>query len=90
MDLTQILEDLATHQISIEEAARRAQIVETEPGYYNCGTCQFFKQGICHRPGNPPRFEHPMSIRCGDYQKHDPRDEAMLLERKPSGSRMFK
>jgi len=90
-ELIAILEALGTEDVSIEEANRRVGLLETEPGRYNCGTCRYFRFSQCQRPGQPPRPEHPQSVRCGDYVFDDPRDHALPVDyRQGRKSRLFK
>jgi predicted dienelactone hydrolase len=92
-ELVKILEDLGEGFIDVSEAARRAHIAETEPGRYNCGTCQWLKGGECRAPGQPARAESPLSVRCQRYEWRDPHADAMpasaVVARK-TNSRMFK
>jgi hypothetical protein len=87
-ELVNILDDLGAGLISTEEAGRRAGLMETEPGKYNCGTCEFFKAGECWVPGKPPRTENAYSVRCGDYVGR--RNEGLPVQVARTGSRMFK
>lgn len=87
-ELIAILDDLGADLISIEEAGRRAGLMETEPGKYQCGTCQRFKAGECWVPGKPPRAENAYSVRCGDYVGR--RDEGLPVQATRTESRMFK
>lgn len=89
-ELIKILEDLGAGDIDIDEAARRAHILDTEPGRYRCGTCQRFKAGECWRPGHPVAFVHPHSVRCGDYVERRKSDEALPPEPERGNGRMFK
>ena len=67
-----ILEQVASGDLSIDEAARRLGWIETgEPT--TCASCIFLIQGACYRPGQPPRDESPNSIKCGTYQYNDPK-----------------
>lgn len=88
-ELGRILEALDADFIDVSEAARRAHLLEVEPGRYHCGTCRFFKADTCCAPGHPLRKEHPLSVRCGLYEYRDPRDDAMPVAAK-RGSKMFK
>ena len=88
-ELNKIIEDVTLGNISQEDAARRLDILETEPGQYYCNSCRFFKVDECHEPGQPPRPENPLSVRCGNYVFDDPRDHA-LPPAPRAGSRMFK
>ena len=89
-DLLQILDDLGAGLIDIKEAAERAQVLDTEPGKYRCGSCQRFKAGECWNPGKPPRRENAYSVRCGDYIGWTQRDRALPVQPERGTSRMFK
>lgn len=92
-ELLRLLEDVSAELVDVSEAARRARVLETEPGRYNCGTCQFFKGGECWIPGQPPRLEHSHSVRCGQYRWRDLRAEALPVEAvtaRGRKSKMFK
>lgn len=89
-ELTKIIEEVTLGDISLEDAARRLDILETEPGQYYCNSCKFFRGNECHQPGQPPRPESPDSVRCGEYQYDDPRDSAMPYEPPRGKSIMFK
>lgn len=86
--LLKILDDLGAGLISIEDAARRAGLLDTEPGKYNCGTCTRFKAGECWIPGKPVRKENPYSVRCGEHVER--RNEGLPVQPARTGSRMFK
>lgn len=85
-----VIYDVTMGYISIEEAARRMDILENEPEHYTCSMCRKFRANLCVRPGHPIRPEHPDSARCEDYERRDLRDEAMPLERPKNRSKMFK
>ena len=89
-ELSKIIEDVTLGDISQEDAARRLDILDTEPGQYYCNSCRFLKVNECHEPGQPPRPENSHSVRCGNYEFDDPRDHALPAEPKRNGSRMFK
>lgn len=89
-ELNKIIEDVTLGDISREDAARRLNILETEPGRYYCNSCRFFKVDECHEPGQPSRPENQNSVRCGSYEFDDPRDHALPYEPPRNGSRMFK
>jgi hypothetical protein len=92
-ELIKILEDLGEDFIDVSEAARRAHIADTEPGRYNCGTCQFLRGNECRVPGQPPRPESPLSVRCQRYEWRDPRADALPVDAvvvRKNSSRMFK
>jgi len=87
-ELLQILDELGADLISIDDAARRAHLLDTQPARYRCGTCQRFKLGECHRPGQPPARVNPHTVSCGDYVERRESDKALPVT--PAGSRMWK
>jgi hypothetical protein len=89
-ELRAILEDLGAGLIDVDEAARRAGLLETEPGKYRCGSCRFLRGDECLVPGQPPRPEHPDSVRCGRYEWRDPRAEALPVAHGHNGIQLFK
>lgn len=89
-EIIKILEDLGSGDIDMDEAARRAHVLDTEPGKYRCGTCQRFRAGECHRPSHPPAPVNPCSVRCGDYIERRKSDEALPAEPVRRSSRIFK
>ena len=85
-----ILEALSVGDISIDEAAIRAELLLDDPPHgLTCGSCRFYKKG-CYRPGFPARPEHPQSIRCIGYERDDPRDHALPPDRPRGRNAMFK
>lgn len=87
-DIAAVLEQVTTGDISIRDAARRLGWLETGEAL-TCATCRFFKEGECRQPASPVRPEHPDSVRCGAYEAHDPRQDALPAD-KPLGPRMWK
>lgn len=90
-ELIEILEDLGSGDIDMDEAARRAHLWDTEPQQYRCGTCQRFQSGECHRPGQPVAQVNPHDVRCGNaYIFRRKSDEALPAEPDRGSSRMWK
>jgi hypothetical protein len=86
----QIIFDVTMEFISAEEAARRLNILDTNPERATCSTCRRFRNNVCKLPGFPPRAEHPDSWRCENYEYRDRRDEALPVSAVVAGTNKTK